>query len=135
MGRRPVSGLLAAALVTLVGCQSDPTIRGEIDDVEIRLEQEHAPDSVWLELSNVGTEPCEFVAMWTELPPHALPVRDGRVVMSLSGARDVVTPLANYAEIDGKQVVSDGTLDETGSPIIVRPGETLRTQNRLQGHA
>jgi len=71
--------------------------------------------------------------MWTELPPHALPVRDGRVVMSLSGAHDVVTPLANYAEIDGKQVVSDGTLDETGPPIIVRPGETMRTQTGFKG--
>ena len=127
MGGRSAWVWLAAALVALIGCDA-PTIRGEIDDAEIRLEREQSPASIWLELANVGTQPCELVVLLSPLPADALPVDEGRVVTSLSGAADAIIPIESYVELDGAPLVRDA-----GGAAIIRPGDRVRVQVGFKG--
>ena len=133
-GRVAVLLLVAAALI---GCQMvaapDP-ITGEIDDTEIRLAQDRAPAEVRLELTNVGSTPCELVPMLTVLPPDALPVVDGRVVMSLSGDDDRPGPMETYVELNGEPVAREGgTMTEQGWVTRVNPGDRVMLDIGLKG--
>ena len=123
MAGRFAGAWLGAALVALISCDA-PTFRGEIDDAEIRLEREVFPASLWLELANVGAQPCELVAMLSPLPADALPVENGQIVTSLSGDPDVVIPIESYVEsIDGQPVVRGAA-----GAAIVDPGDRVRVQ-------
>ena len=114
---------LAAALVALMGCDA-PTFHGEIDDAEIRLADEQFPISLWLELANVGTQPCELVAMLSPVPADAMPVEGGQVVTSLSGEPDAISPIEFAAEKpDGGPFLRD----PRGAAIIL-PGDRVRVQ-------
>jgi hypothetical protein len=56
--------VLLLASIAMMGCQmlaSPEVITGEIDDTQIRLAQDSGPAAVRLELTNVGSTPCELV--------------------------------------------------------------------------
>ena len=122
-------------MVTLAACQgfgspTPPTIRGEIDDAAIRLQQARGPVDVWVELTNVGTRPCDLVGALSQVPPDAMPVVDGRVVMSLGGEPDAVVPLETIVEINGQPVVraDGGVMTDEGWISVVHPGDVARIQ-------
>jgi hypothetical protein len=129
--------VLLLASAGMIGCQmlaSPETITGEIDDTEIRLSQERAPAAVRLELTHVGSTPCELVPMLTALPPEALPVVDGRVVMTLSGDDDRPGPMEAYVELNGEPVAREGGLmTEQGWVTRVNPGDEVMLDIGLQG--
>jgi hypothetical protein len=134
VGRVAVLLLVSAAMI---GCQMlaapDP-ITGEIDDTEIRLAQDHAPAAVRLELTNVGSTPCELVPMLTVLTPDALPVVDGRVVMTLSGDDDRPAPMEAYVDLNGEPVDRlGGLMTERGWVTRVDPGDEVMLDIGLQG--
>lgn len=125
-------------VATLTGaCQPTgaPTIRGEIDDVAIRLDQPSAPHAARLELTNVGDRPCDLVPMLSALPAGALPVSNGRVEMSLSGDEAAVAPMEAYIELNGKPVVrgDGGLLTELGWITRIDPGDVVMLDVGLQG--
>ena len=126
--------LVSAAMI---GCQmlaAPATITGEIDDTEIRLAQDSAPAAVRLELTNVGSNPCELVPMLTVLPPEALPVVDGRVVMTLSGDDDRPAPMEAYVELNGEPVGREGgSMTEQGWVTRVNPGDEVMLDIGLKG--
>jgi hypothetical protein len=66
-----------------LGTEANP-ITGEIKDDTITLAVDHAGQSVWLELRNVGTKPCDIFPGLTSLPIGALPTNAGRVVIDPS---------------------------------------------------
>jgi hypothetical protein len=133
-GRVAVLMLVSAGMV---GCQllaAPDLISGEIDDTEIRLAQDSAGAAVRLELTNVGGIPCDLVPMLTALPPEALPVVDGRVVMSLSGDDDRPAPMEAYVELNGAPVDREGgTFTEEGWVTRVNPGDEVMLDIGLQG--
>lgn len=121
---------ITAALAACVG--PEPTVAGEIRDDRIVLGQETAPQSVWLELTNVGTQPCELVVIRTELPPDELPTRDGRVLHDFSGTG--ASPMEAYVEINGEPVIAGGEgLSVNGAHAVVAPSEIARIQLALTG--
>lgn len=65
---------------------------------------------------------------------EAIPVENGRAVMSLSGDPSLPTPLEAYVELNGEAVVrGDGVMTETGWVTTVAPGETVRLQLTFKG--
>ena len=148
IAREPLSGrparraagriaVLLLASTAMIGCQmfaSPEVITGEIDDTQIRLAQDSGPASVRLELMNVGSTPCELVPMLTVLPPDALPVIDGRVVMTLSGNDDRPEPMEAYVELNGEVVVREGgSMTEQGWVTRVNPGDEVMLDIGLEG--
>jgi hypothetical protein len=133
-GRAAVLLLVSAAMI---GCQqlaAPHQITGEIDDTEIRLAQDRAPAAVRLELTNIGSTPCELVPMLSVLAHDALPVVDGRVVMSLSGDDDRPAPMEAYVELNGERVDREGgTMTEQGWVTRVNPGDEVMLDIGLQG--
>ncbi len=111
--------IIAAALL-LGGCGADPTIRGKIDDAQIRLEQSSATGNVWLELTNVGAEPCDLVAFHSNPPSDSLPVVD-QVVVTQNG------PMEAYMEVNGEPT------GQTGVATVIAPGEVARMQLAFTG--
>jgi hypothetical protein len=119
-GTRLLIGLIGLIASAAAGaCAGTTTIPGEILDDRITLQQTTAPLDTWLSLVNRGSTPCELVAVVTDIPANALPVKDGRVVFEESGAPDVVAPDDAYAEIDGRPATR---------PNVVQPGQTVRKQ-------
>lgn len=96
--RKPRTAVvLLAACLLVQGCiGSAVTVKGEIRDDGITLERGDAPAQVRYELRNVGQLPCVLVAGYTSLSPDALPVRDGRVVLTEDGGPDAVVPDLTY---------------------------------------
>ena len=132
-GRVAVLLLVSAAMI---GCQmlaSPQTITGEIDDTAIRLAQDSGPAAVRLELTHVGSTPCELVPMLTPLPPEELPVVDGRVVMTLSGDDDRPAPMEAYVELNGEPFAREGMMTEQGWVTRVHPGDEVMLDIGLQG--
>lgn len=126
--------ILPATIVglALAACASEPTIVGQITDSAINLEQQTAPQSVWLELTNVGSAECELLAVRTELPPDSLQVEEGRIVVGSSGLDGPASAMAAYVEIDGQPAGGEG-VGAGGSHAVVQPGETARIQLALTG--
>jgi len=86
------SATLAAtptAGAVILGTEANP-ITGEIKDDTITLAVDHAGQSVWLELRNVGTKPCDIFPGLTSLPVGALPTKAGRVVIDPSHTGPIV---------------------------------------------
>jgi hypothetical protein len=123
-----------AAVATLSACiGAEPTISGEIRETSIVLAQDTGPQSVWLELSNVGVEPCDLVVIRTELDPNALPLDGERVALSMSGTpAGEAYPMEAYVEIDGEPAGADDPV-RAGRQAVVEPGETARVQLALTG--
>jgi hypothetical protein len=117
------------ALATLSACTgAEATITGEIRDDSIVLVQDSGPQSVWLELSNVGDEPCDLVVIRTELIPEALPLDGERVMLSMSGnPEDEAYPMDAYVEIDGQPAGVEDPV-RAGRQAVVEPGRTVRVQ-------
>ena len=122
-------GTTALALVTLSACMdAEPTITGEIRDDSIVLAENSGPQSIWLQLSNVGAEPCDLVVIRTELAPEALPVNGKRVVLSVSGSpENDAYPMDAYVEIDGQPAGVEDPV-RAGRQAVVEPGKTARVQ-------
>jgi hypothetical protein len=137
LGVRRVAVLLLVS-AAMMGCQmlaAPESMTGEIDDTEIRLSQDTASASVRLELTNVGSIPCQLVPMLTVLPPEALPVLDGRVVMTLSGDDDRPAPMEAYVELNDEPIVDreGGTMTEQGWVTLVNPGDEVMLEFGLEG--
>lgn len=121
------------ALATLAACGGEPTITGEIRDGSIVLAQDSGPQSVWLELSNVGAEPCDLVVIRTELDPDALPLDGERVRLSMTGTpAGEPYPMEAYVEIDGEPAGAEDPV-RAGRQAVVAPGKTARVQLVLTG--
>jgi hypothetical protein len=132
--RSPPIMFLALLLAACGSIGSEPTIGGEIDDAEIRLERSSGPPSVWLELENVGAAPCALVPMLAAMPPDALPVGNGRVVMGTSGDPAIPYPLEAYVELNGEPVQrGDGEMTDEGWVTVVEPGDVVRLQLAFTG--
>lgn len=82
---------------------SGSAIKGQIEDDRIVLPVDHAAHDIWLELRNVGTKPCDIFPALTDLSMDALPVKDGRVVIDLSGAPGMVRPLDTGIQVNSGQ--------------------------------
>ena len=123
-----------AALAALSACTgAEATISGEIRDDAIVLAQPSGPQSVWLELSNVGAVPCDLAVVRTELAPDSLPLEGGRVVLSQSGSpQGEAYPMEAYVEIEGEPATYDDPVRE-GRQALVEPGQTARVQLALTG--
>lgn len=137
-GRGDRGRWLVFLLAVIGACQpvgGAPTITGEIDDNAIRLAQSSAPAAARLELTNVGATPCDLVPMLTAVPAGALPVIDGRVVMSLSGSDDVAAPMEAYIELNGEPVDrgEGGLMTDQGWITRVNPGDVVLLDVGLQG--
>lgn len=88
---------------------------------------------MWLELSNVGAEPCDLVVIRTELGPDALPLDGERVILSVSGSpEDGAYPMDAYVEIDGQPAGVEDPV-RAGRQAVVEPGKTARVQLALTG--
>ena len=126
--------LIATALVLAAcgGIASEQTVTGEIDDTEIRLDAASASHNVWVELQNMGSQPCALVPILAP-DPEAIPVENGRAVMSLSGDPSLPTPMEAFVELNGEAVVRDGVMTETGWVTAVAPGDTVRLQLAFTG--
>jgi hypothetical protein len=124
---------LALLLGACASFGSEPTIGGEIDDHEIRLERSSGPPSVWLELENVGAAPCALVPMLAAMPVDSLPVSNGRVVMGMSGDPAIPYPFEAYAELNGEPVERDAEMTDEGWVTLVNPGDVVRLQLALTG--
>ena len=114
-------GLAAAILVLLVvGCLGGSTaMKGEIGDRSIVLAADHAGSAVRLILHNGGATPCELIVVLGSMAPTALPVEDGKVVVSDTGAPGTV-----------RLPYGAGT---TGFLARIQPGETFETEVALEG--
>ncbi|MGI8791993.1 MAG: hypothetical protein ACR2H3_02260 [Acidimicrobiales bacterium] len=113
------------ALILLAGCGAlvEEDVTGEIRDDAIDLEVDTSHHSIWLELTNAGTIPCELGVVLTDAP-HGMPVVDGRA--DLGSATDPEAeryPMLAYTEIDGVVVPSEGNLT-----VTVPPGSVARLQ-------
>jgi hypothetical protein len=93
---RSVGVLLAASLLGQACVGSAVTVRGEVRDDGVRLERSAAPAQVRYQLRNVGQLPCDLVVAYTALSPDALPVSDGRVVLTADGGPTAVAPDLTY---------------------------------------
>lgn len=126
--------MAVAALATLSACTgAEATISGEIRDDSIVLAQDSGPQSVWLELSNIGADPCDLVVIRTELSPDGLPLDGGSVILSVSGSpEDEAYPMDAYVEIDGQPAGVEDPV-HAGRQAVVQPGETARVQLALTG--
>jgi len=124
---REGASLLLLLWIGLTGCQAAvPTIHGEIHDTQIRLTQDRAPAAARVELTNLGAKACELVPVLSSLPARSLPVADGRVQLSLSGADDAAAPMEAYVELNGEPVDRPGgLLTEQGWVTRVDPGDTV----------
>ncbi len=122
------------ALATLSACTgTEATIAGEIRDESIVLAQDSGPQSVWLELANLGAEPCDLLVIRTELRSDALPTDGERVILSMSGAPEgEASPMDAYVEIDGQPAGGADPL-RAGRHAVVEPGQTARVQLALTG--
>ncbi len=119
------------ALILLAGCGAlaEEEVTGEIRDDAIDLEVDTSHHSIWLELTNAGTIPCELSVVLTDTP-HGMPVVDGRA--DLGSATDPEAeryPMLGYTEIDGVVVASEGDLT-----VTVPPGSVARMQLALIGN-
>jgi hypothetical protein len=113
------------ALILLAGCGAvaEEEVIGEIRDDAIALEVDTAHHSVWLELTNAGTTPCEISVVLTDTP-HDMPVVDRRA--DLGSATDPEAeryPMLGYTEVDGVQAAGEGDLS-----VTVPPGSVARMQ-------
>jgi hypothetical protein len=113
------------ALILLAGCGAlvEEEVTGEIRDDAIDLTVDSSHHSIWLELNNAGTIPCELGVVLTDTP-HGMPVVDGRA--DLGSATDPEAeryPMLGYTEIDGVVVASEGDLT-----VTVPPGSVARLQ-------
>jgi hypothetical protein len=121
-------------VLLLGGCGSfgsGPTIGGEIDDHEIRLERPSGPPSVWLELENVGSQPCAFVPLLASMPAESLPVSGGEVVIDMSGDPNIPYPMEAHVELNGER--AEGLIGEEDWATVVNPGDRIRLQLALKG--
>jgi hypothetical protein len=134
IGRRRWVARALTALATLSGCTgAEATIAGEIRDDAVVLVQDSGPQSVWLELSNVGAAPCDLVVIRTELDPDALPLDGDRVTLSISGSpQGEAYPMDAYVEIDGQPAGVEDPV-RAGRQAVVGPGKTARVQLALTG--
>lgn len=119
-----------AALILLAGCGAfaEEELTGEIRDDAIGLKVATAHHSVWLELTNAGTIPCELTAVLTG-HPHEMPVANGRA--DLGSATDPEAeryPMLGYTEVDGVQAAAEGDL-----AVTVPPGSVARMQLGFKG--
>lgn len=132
--RLPTVAVAVAALVTLSACTgAEATITGEIRDDSIVLAQDSGPQSVWLELSNVGAAACDLVVIRTELVPEALPVEGDKVILSMSGSPEgEAYPMDAAVEIDGQNAGVENPV-RAGRQAVVEPGKTARVQLALTG--
>jgi hypothetical protein len=116
----PAAAASAVGTVQL-GTQANP-ITGEIKDDTITLAVDHAGQSVWLELRNVGTKPCDIFPGLTSLPVGALPTNAGRVVIDPSNTGPIV-PMDVGITLNG-ELVMVGT---------IRPNDVALIQLGLDG--
>jgi hypothetical protein len=124
------TALACVALAALTGCGgvTEETVQGEIRDDSLSLVDETAGQSVWIELTNVGSEACELLVVMSE-DPGALPVEGGRVEASLGGEGGHRTLEEMYVEIDGQARGGQ----EPGESVPVAPGESARLQIAFTG--
>lgn len=110
----------------ITGCGlagGEATIAGEIHDDRIDLEAASGPQMVWLELTHVGTAPCELIAILSETPEDVA-VSNGSVTPDQGLGYQ--NPMAAYVEADGQQVGAEG-----GPAPVIEPGSTARMQIAL----
>jgi len=113
-------------------------IVGEIDDDAVRLAQQSGPQSVRLELTNVGQDPCALVVVTTPSPPDDLPIADGRVALDFGSDPNGAYPMQAGVEINGERVgrgePADDELEEfEAAHAVVQPGDIARVQLALIG--
>jgi hypothetical protein len=125
------AALFAYLLGACGGAQSEPTIGGEIDDDEIRVERGSGPPIIWLELENVGTQPCAFVPLLASMPTESLPVSDGEVIIDMSGDPNIPYPMEAHVELNGEP--AGGLTSDEDWTTVVNPGDTIRLQLALKG--
>ena len=94
-------------------------MKGEIGDRSIVLAADHAGSAVRFSLHNGGTTPCDLIVVLGSMKPTALPVKDGMVVVSDTGASGTV-----------RFPYGGGT---TGFVARIQPGETFETEVALEG--
>ena len=82
-----------AVLVLAAACGPSPLVSGQITDDAITLSADHAPTSLRFELRNAGTTPCDLTVAQTAFPMDALPVRDGKVVITEDGSTPSVAAI------------------------------------------
>ena len=114
---------VALAALTACGGITEETVQGEIRDDALSLVEETAGQSVWIELTNVGSEACELLVVMSDAP-GALPVDGGRVATSPGGEGGHRTLEEMYVEIEGQ--ASGG--GQPGASVPVAPGQTARLQ-------
>ena len=89
--------VLFAAVVVATGCIGGASaIKGEIRDDKIVLATDHAGSVVRFELHNSGTVACDIVLVLTSLKADALPVNDGKVVITEGDGPGIVRPDGTY---------------------------------------
>lgn len=118
------------ALILLAGCGAlvEEDVTGEIRDDAIDLSVDSAHHSIWLELTNAGTTPCEVSAVLTDSPDE-MPVVGGRA--DLGSATDPEAeryPMLGYIEVDGVPAAHEGDL-----AVTVPPGSVARMQLAFTG--
>lgn len=129
--RRLIPAAIIAAAILSACTDAEATITGEIRDDSIVLEQDSGPQSVWLQLSNVGDDPCELVVIRSELAPDALPLDGERLALNVSGSpADRAYPMDAYVEIDRQPVTVEDPV-RAGRHALVDPGRTARVQLAL----
>ena len=129
--RTRTTSVACVALAALTGCGglAEETVQGEIRDESLSLVDKTAGQSVWVELTNVGSEACELLVVMSEAP-GALPIGDGgRVEASLGGEGGHRTLEEMYVEINGQARGGQ----EAGQSVPVAPGESARLQIALTG--
>jgi hypothetical protein len=125
---------LASLLLACAAQTAAPELSGEIDDSALRIDAGSVPANSWLELENVGTEPCALVAMLSPVPANELPIEDGRITMSLSGDPGLPAPVHYYAELNNRPVDrGDGVMTGEGWVTEVGPGDRVRLQIAFEG--
>lgn len=127
---------LATVIVLASACGgSGNPIKGQIEDSRIVLPVDHAGHDIWLELKNVGTTPCDIYPAMTSLPMDAFPVKDGRVVIDLSGAPGVVRPIDTGIEVNGNRPQPGGGDPGKAGGYLARlnPSDTALMQLALEG--
>jgi len=126
--RNTLLACVVLAALTACGGVAGETVQGEIRDDALSLVEETAGPTVWIELTNVGTEACELLVVMSEAP-ETLPVEGGRVAASLGGEGGHRTLEEMYVEIDGQARGGQ----EPGESVPVAPGESARLQIAFTG--
>jgi pectin methylesterase-like acyl-CoA thioesterase len=111
-----------AAGILLAACGGSSIIKGSIKDDAITLSTDHAGATVRFELQNTGATPCDLFVGLTSLSVDALPLKDGRVVITNADpGPGIVRPITTYEN------------SEPYSLGRVQPGASFSIEIALEG--